>query len=251
MRKLFIPFAAALGLMVGAGPASAVVLQLQSASFQITLATLAPIVVPWSGTGSADVTLTGGNISSIAGLTAGIFALNGTTPITDPAAAPIKGLRIDAATGVGNFAGTNTGAGGGLMAVIGTAKVCLFTACPGAIANVVVPFTTGGVNGVGLGGNPIAAPGIVNVTVSGNGWTTGAACIGAFCDSGSAANGLSVTLVTPTFVSTDIGASAALPLFGKMTLTFAPAVVPEPGTLLLLGSGVAGIALLGRKRMGK
>ena len=32
---------------------------------------------------------------------------------------------------------------------------------------------------------------------------------------------------------------------GKLTLNF----VPEPGTLLLLGSGVAGLAALGRRRM--
>ncbi len=37
------------------------------------------------------------------------------------------------------------------------------------------------------------------------------------------------------------------PLFVSMTLNF----VPEPGTLLLLGSGIAGLAIVGRKRMSR
>jgi PEP-CTERM motif len=36
-------------------------------------------------------------------------------------------------------------------------------------------------------------------------------------------------------------------VLGTLTLNF----VPEPGTLLLLGSGVAGLAILGRRRMGR
>ena len=53
--------------------------------------------------------------------------------------------------------------------------------------------------------------------------------------------------MTPTLISTNIGASAVIPSFATLTLTF----VPEPGTLLLLASGVAGLAVLGRKRMSK
>jgi len=45
-------------------------------------------------------------------------------------------------------------------------------------------------------------------------------------------------------VSTNIGASAVLPAFGILTLQF----VPEPGTLILLGSGIAGLVAIGRRR---
>jgi len=53
-----------------------------------------------------------------------------------------------------------------------------------------------------------------------------------------------LVLVTATKVLTSLGASPILPLFSILTLSY----VPEPGTLLLLGSGVAGLALLGRRR---
>ncbi len=243
MRKLF-GLVAALGLVMGAAqPAHATVLSLVSASLSVQLATLPPIPVAWNGTGSANVTAT-----DVTGLTAGIFAYSGVIPVTDPAAYPIVGIKMISVTnGAGNFYGVDVSGGGGLMAVSGTANICLFAPCASAPANVSVPFTTGGVNGVGLGGAPITVFGFVNVTAMGNGWTTGTVSVGSISVSGSPLAGNTVTLVTPTFVSTNIAASSALPLFGIMTLTF----IPEPGTLLLLASGVAGLAMVGRKRMSK
>ncbi|RIK95968.1 MAG: hypothetical protein DCC71_22805, partial [Proteobacteria bacterium] len=53
-----------------------------------------------------------------------------------------------------------------------------------------------------------------------------------------------VTLVTPVFIRSDIGASAVVPVFGFLTLHF----VPEPGTLALFGAGVALLVAFGRRR---
>jgi len=54
-----------------------------------------------------------------------------------------------------------------------------------------------------------------------------------------------VQLVTVSKVYTSLtGAFPDFPLTGILTLHF----VPEPGTLLLLGSGVAVLAALGRRR---
>ena len=243
MRKLF-GLVAVLGLVLGVvAQAQATVLAVSGGSLTIQIWTLSPISVPWGGTGSANVTPTG-----ITGLSPGIFSVsNLTVPVTDPAAFPITGVYVpSAANGTGNFAFDGLGNGGGLMSVTGSANICLFSPCSTPPpANVVVPFTTGGVNGVGLGGSPIPAPGAVNVTVIGNGWTTGTVSIGPVSATGSAFDGHSVTLVTPIVISTNIGADAPINAFGRMTLTFAP----EPGTLLLLASGVAGLAVLGRKRM--
>ena len=243
MRKLF-GLAAAMGLLLGASqPASAAVMSLSSASLSVTIGSLPPVAVTWNGTGSADVTAT-----SITGLTAGIFNFSGSIPVTDPGAFPIAGVAVIGVTnGVGNFSGVDTTSGGGAMAVQGTANVCLFASCAFPPANVTVPFTTGGVNGVGLGGAPIVASGLVNVTSNANTWTTGTATVGSTSVSGSPLAGGHIKLVTPVTISTNIGASAQLPMFGILELTF----VPEPGTLLLLASGVAGLAMVGRKRMSK
>lgn len=55
-----------------------------------------------------------------------------------------------------------------------------------------------------------------------------------------------VTLVTPIYVSTSIGAFAVLPGFATLTLHF----VPEPGTLVLLGASIVALAWAGRTRRG-
>jgi hypothetical protein len=243
MRKLS-SLVLALGLVaLSAGSSEAVPRSLSSATLSVLIGSLPSIAIAWTGTGSADVTAT-----DIANLSAGIFAFTGTTPVTDPAVAPIKGVNITgAANGVGNFAFV-AGAGGGIMAVPGTSNVCLFAVCSAAIANVSVPFTTGGVNGVGLGGAPIpTAPGaLVSVTLTGTPWTTGAASVGLASVTGTPFDGDSVTLVTATTINTDIAASSTLPSFAILHLQFA--AVPEPGTLLLVGSGLAGLAALGRRR---
>ena len=58
-----------------------------------------------------------------------------------------------------------------------------------------------------------------------------------------------VQLITPMQVVTNLtnGSNAKIALFGFLTVHF----IPEPGMLLLLGSGVAGLVLLGRHRMRK
>jgi hypothetical protein len=53
-----------------------------------------------------------------------------------------------------------------------------------------------------------------------------------------------VQLVTPVFIATNIPASVVVPIFGILRLHFAP----EPGTALLLGVGIAGLAAVGQRR---
>jgi len=52
-----------------------------------------------------------------------------------------------------------------------------------------------------------------------------------------------LVLISPT--SVNLGVLGSLASIATLTITY----VPEPGTLLLLGAGVAGLAAIGRKRM--
>src|SRR5690606_21927742 len=150
----------------------------------------------------------------------------------------ILGVQVTAQNGAGNF---NLA---GPMPILGQAKVCLFAPCAAPPpANVSVPLSV-----VGAGGTTTVSA-LVNLTVVGAPWTTGTAAVGADTvmggtSGGGAVAGGSVQLVTPIFISTNIGASAVLPAFGILTLNF----VPEPGTLVLLGSGIAGLVMFGRSR---
>jgi hypothetical protein len=169
-------------------------------------------------------------------------------------------------SGVANLSGVMAGLtggppGGGPMGLSGLAKICLFSAaaCPGA--NVPVPLTPTGANGLGVGGTQFI-PGAVALTMVHMPWTVGniamtihtpnstvttpslPAGIQAPPSSTAQPSGV-LQLVTVSKVYTSLaGAFPELPVYAILTLHF----VPEPGTLLLLGSGVAGLAILGRRR---
>jgi hypothetical protein len=131
------------------------------------------------------------------------------------------------------------------MAVKGAAKVCLFGTCSDSVANLVVPLSV-----VGVGGFAVVR-GAVNLTVIGAPWTTGTARVGNEITMGgvrplsnTGAPSGEIQLVTPIFISTNIGSSSVVPAFGLLSLHY----VPEPGTLILLGSGIAGLVGFARNR---
>jgi hypothetical protein len=180
-------------------------------------------------------------------LSASPFATTGlVVPLTDPNVAPIRGIQATVHNGAGTFAG-----GAGVMPLLGVAKVCIFYPCASSpINNVSVPLSVAGVGGVAT------QMGVVNVTVVGGPWTTGTAAVGTitkmgfahgpngFTSSTAQASGV-IQLVTPIFVSTNIGSFAVAPFFATLTLHF----VPEPGTFALLAGGLGAIALGARQRM--
>ena len=239
MRKL-------LGVIAASFLAFGVVGQAQAANLGFTGTLSISLVgntVAIAGAGTAVVNGSGGggHINTLA-LAGGTFATAGfVLPITDPAAAPIRGLQVTAANAAGGFSG---GTLGGTMPLVGTTKVCLFGACSAAVANLAVPLAP-----VGAGGFAQVTA-AVNLTVIGAPWTTGTVAIGTVTAMGGgapasntgAASG-TLSLVTPVFVSTNIAPSAVVPVFGILNLHF----VPEPGTLVLLGSGIAGLVAFGRR----
>ena len=218
----------------------------------------------------------------------GAIAGTAMVPITDPIAAPngIASVRVKATMQTGTFAPISGGAASttvlvnNVLPVNGLAKVCLLsTTCTNFLPLLLTQHTPmSGVKGLGVGGlltigggtNPIrisieAAPWTIKTGTSVDQITTPMTTMGAkvfvnktamgFAHSPS--SGLSSTaqpsgvvqLITPMQVVTNLtaGSNAKIALFGYLTVHF----IPEPGMLLLLGSGVAGLVLLGRHRMKK
>jgi hypothetical protein len=185
------------------------------------------------------------------GMPADIFAVsNFIVPVTDPGVFPIAGLQVTASNDAGAF--NANGNLGGVMPLKGGNKVCLYGACGSStnISNLAVPLN---VVGNTAPNNVTTVQGAVNLTVIGAPWTTGTAAIGTLTATGgsvanTAAGSNMVTLVTPVFVSTNIGAFAVVPVFGTMNLVIES---PEPGAVAAFGTAIAGLLAMGLARRRK
>jgi len=258
MRKLFTVLTAGFIALGAAGQAHAVALGFTGA-LTIKLATLDPINVTGTGVATVNGANPLGHLTGLQFPTSPFATAALLIPVTDPAASPIKGVILTAHNGAANFGAGGGGVGigngtpankfGGQMPIQGFAKVCLFGTCGSSLnaANLNIPLSVVGVGGF------TQVVGAVNLTVIGAPWTTGTAAVGTITAMGGAAPASNtgagsgtVQLVTPIFISTNIaGASAVVPAFGILSLHF----VPEPGTLMLLGSGIAGLVAFGRSRV--
>ena len=272
-----------LGLLLGtllalgvAGTAGAKTLNWHG-TLELDLGALPSAVI--QGTGVATVNDAANNHLSTLRLAGGISGTD-VVPVTDPDTTPqiptIIISQVLLGTGTltglaGNLPVPGGGSGGGILPVKGVAKVCILQGCDFSLFLDTTLTLNNGITGVGVANqltlgyvNPAAKISInnapwtlatktgVNQTVEGGftnlsakGYVHGA---GSNTSSTAATSGV-IQLITPSQVVTK-GVSAnstQLSLFTTLTLHF----VPEPGLLLLIGSGVVGLGLLGRSRMKK
>lgn len=227
-RLAFSTLVATLGIGVSA-PVRAVELPFVG-ELSISILTLEPIAIRGNGTATAG-TRDGAHMTSL-GLGAGLFSQQqAVIQVTDPSAFPIMGLQATASNAAASFAETGGGRFRGSMPLNGVVKVCLFAPCASAIANIDVPLSV-----VGQGGSA-AVTGPVSVTVAGAPWTTGTAAVGTVANQGGAHGPASLTsstaqvdgqlnAVTPIYVSTNIGASSVVPVFGFLRIGFGSLTFP-------------------------
>jgi hypothetical protein len=157
------------------------------------------------------------------------------------------------------------------LPIAGIARICLlFSGCLSGFA-LEVDLTQNGTRGVGIGGTITAStpisPTPLTITLHHAPWQLAPATLdqstfsgiitamasgyvrGPLSNTSTAAKiGGPIQLIAPSQVFTQGvpgGHSDTQALFTRLTLNF----VPDPGVLLLLGPGVVGLALLGRRRM--
>ncbi|MBW2397398.1 MAG: PEP-CTERM sorting domain-containing protein, partial [Deltaproteobacteria bacterium] len=248
MRKL-IQFFMVAGLAVALS-ASAQAGALGSGSFSFSLATLPGITGGGSGPGSsaggAGSVITLGGTPFGTGLTLVTLAGTAAAPLSALKATLIAptGCTFSAGGGGGGGFGGACGMGGTINALVGTAPFLIVPASPlggaarlgfGPYGSYIDPqvWTTGvafnTINGVIMTTGNVTSPGGPIAMISGY-------------DNRTAGGGGTIHLVAPAGLMSTLG--GPFPLFVSMTLNF----VPEPGTLLLLGSGILGLGLLGRKK---
>jgi hypothetical protein len=263
--------------MLMAGPAAAKTLD-WNGTLEIDLGFNPSIFIQGSGVATVNDSSGSPHLSTLR-LNGGITG-SGTIPVTDPnTTAQFKSMRITMTMGGAApkpQTATLTGISGAppmgqnALPMGGVTRVCLFTT--GCSTNLPVANTrNSGNTGVGVGGlNTLGGNGTVrisiesapwtlatvtglNQTVKGNfvtqsarGFVHGAASAS---NSSTASDSGVIQLIAPQTVTTAgvLGNSTAIPLFMTLTLHF----IPEPGLLLLLSAGVAGLGLLGRSRLKK
>jgi hypothetical protein len=255
-------------LVLCAGQASAKTLGWHG-TLDLDLGALQTLRIGGSGVATVNNS-SGGNHLNTLRLAGGITG-SGTIPITDPdTTATIPSVQISATLKTGTISGISGGAPlnpPAALPVGGFTRLCLFTGCPTTF----LPLnntTNNGATGIGVGGLlTLGGFGDIRISIVNLPWTLGAVdginqtIAGGFVTlsktgfvHGASSNPSStatpsglVQLIAPQQVDTfGVPAnSTQLTLFATLTLHF----VPEPGLLLLIGSGIVGLGLLGRSRM--
>jgi hypothetical protein len=286
LRKLFVVFGAALLALGVSGSAGANPLNWAGTS-TLLLGDFPPVGI--SGGGVATVNGSGGlgHVDSLR-LAASRGGINGTFSqfVTDPDTAGNSILKIeyDGITGgTGTFAPISGVVGStfafltqNVLPVKGTVRLCLLTTdCNDFLEIILTQQTANGTIGVGVGGLlTVGGDTPIKISIQGAPWTIKTATVVDHITTTNKVNQLFITkklkgfahgpasgttttaqpsgvvqLVSPAQVQTNLplGSNKKVSSGQILRIHF----IPEPGLLLLLGSGVAGLAILGRRRLRK
>jgi len=238
MRKLYGLLAGVALLGFIAAPATSAVLPV-SGTASIAIATLPSPQLTGTGVGSS----LGGGIASHPALVLGTAALVTISPtfvglafITVPTGNSLPagvGAGANGIVGAANFfAAGMTPAGAVPLGPIGGGGTTMFLVGP--LGGTLLGATWQGAGGTAtpVVFSTMAAALAIPITVTATAY-----------DNRTLSGLGTVQFVAPATGS--IGIFGSLPVFGTLTLSY----TPEPGTLLLLGSGIAGLAVLGRKKL--
>ena len=291
MRKLFVLLGSALLVLGAAGTAAAAVLQWEGTNtlilgdFRNNTGTRGGGVATINGSNSLGHLETLRLAASRGGVRQDFFIQLVTDP--DTIGNSILAISYDSLLGgsgtfrpiSGAAANTSNVLTQNRIGVSGTVRICLFTTdCADALVLPLQQTTNGGhggLKGIGIGGIiTVGADSNVKISVQAAPWTIKTATLIDHITTINAGNTLFVTrtikgfvhdvtsgttstaqpsgvvqLVAPSQVRTNLplGSNKLVASGNVLFLRF----IPEPGLLLLLGSGVAGLTLLGRRRLRK
>jgi hypothetical protein len=256
MRKLFTLVAAG-ALVLGTATAAQAGIGAVTANLSVTIGTLPPAGFS-GGAAAASSAGVGGAATLPANAVSGTFA----TAINPPLVGIIGGVAV---AGPGQVAvaipamgpaTNNPLAWNGTTGTMSLNASAYLASNPTSVPAAEIPLAVVGVGGMQafhvitfVSGNITANPyQLGSVTLMGSLNGTNHTIMDTGVDNRTAAGNGTLVLVSPTNVS--LGALGNLAAIARLTLTYSGIpTVPEPGTLLLLGTGFAGLIAVGRKRM--